>query len=64
MELYSKKKYFFYEKNSLVFDIKEDCKSLVFSLQSLCFCKITTMFLQSNNIVIKKLQHSDLAVTT
>ena len=33
MELYLKKKYFFYEKNSLIFDIKEDSKSLVFSLQ-------------------------------
>ena len=33
MELYSKKKYFFYEKSSFIFDIKEDCKSLVFSLQ-------------------------------
>ena len=33
MELYLKKKYFFYEKSSLVFDRKEDCKSLVFSLQ-------------------------------
>ena len=33
MELYLKKKYFFYEKSSLVFDIKEDCKSLAFSLQ-------------------------------
>ena len=33
MELYLKKNIFFYEKSSLVFDIKEDCKSLVFSLQ-------------------------------